>query len=82
MRRGQRVGLRPSEVATVRSAVLIHAGESGSSIKDLAARCQLNPSALYDFLHHRNDSIRVIRAVVDHLPLNLTLDIRIRSTTP
>jgi hypothetical protein len=80
--RNQRVCLPAAQVEEVRTAVLAYAESSGLSIRQVALMCRLRPEMVYDFIGYRSKSIRVIQALTEHLPLNLSLDLRIRRLSP
>ena len=72
--RGQRVCLPASQVEEVRTALLEYAERSGQTLGQIAMRCRLRPSTLYDFVGYRTHSIRVIGALADNLPLGVVFD--------
>lgn len=80
--RGQRICLPPAEVEEVRLALLAYAETSGQTMGQIAERCELPPSSVYDFVGYRTHSIKVIKAVTENLPLDLALDLGIRRLTP
>lgn len=72
--RGQRICQPASQVEVVRTALLEYAEHSSQTLGQIAERCKLRPSRLYDFVGYRTHSITVIEALTDHLPLDLVLE--------